>query len=130
MTYDQALLDTLVVVDYPARLTAAQTASAAVSMITLAELAYGLHTSDPLVNAAREQRYHWISSTFSPIPFDAGAARIYGALCESVRASDPKPRRFDLLIASVAVAAQIPLVTRNEKDFQNFHDSQMVVALV
>jgi len=25
--------------------------------ITLAELAYGLHTADPLINAAREQRY-------------------------------------------------------------------------
>ena len=60
---------------------------------------------DPLRNAAREQRYHWISHTFEPIPFGVGAARIYGALCAHVRARgrDPKPRRFDMLIAAVLV---------------------------
>lgn len=46
--------------------------------VTLAELAYGFHTEDPLRNAAREQRYHWISNAFEPIPFGMGAARIYG----------------------------------------------------
>ena len=129
--YDHALLDTSIVIDYPAQLVAAHTASAAVSTITLAELAYGLNTSDPLVNAAREQRYHWISSTFDPIPFDSDAARTYGALCASVRATgrDPKPRRFDLLIAAVAVAMGIPLITRNPKDFQGVHKSLTLVAV-
>ena len=42
-------------------------------------------TADPLINAAREQRYQWIASNFAPIPFDSGAARVYGALCASVR---------------------------------------------
>jgi predicted nucleic acid-binding protein len=129
--YDHALLDTSIVIDYPAQLVAAHTASAAVSTVTLAELAYGLNTSDPLVNAAREQRYHWISNTFDPIPFDANAARTYGALCASVRAAgrDPKPRRFDLLIAAVAVALRIPLITRNEQDFRGIHDSLTLVAI-
>jgi len=129
--YDRVLLDTSIVIDYPAQSVAAHTASAAVSTITLAELAYGLHTSDPLVNAAREQRYHWISNTFDPIPFDALAARTYGALCASVRAAgrDSKPRRFDLLIAAVAVALAIPLITRNEKDFRGIHDSLTLVAV-
>ena len=129
--FEQALLDTSIVIDYPVQSVAAQTASAAVSTITLAELAYGLHTSDPLVNAAREQRYHWISNTFDPIPFDSDAARTYGALCASVRAAgrDPKPRRFDLLIAAVAVALRIPLITRNEKDFRGIHDSLLLVSV-
>lgn len=129
--FDHALLDTSIVIDYPAQSVAAHTTSAAVSTITLAELAYGLNTSDPLVNAAREQRYHWISNTFDPIPFDANAARTYGALCASVRAAgrDPKPRRFDLLIAAVAVALQIPLITRNEKDFRGIHDSLTLVVV-
>lgn len=129
--FDQALLDTSVVIDYPARSVAAQTAAAAVSTITLAELAYGLHTSDPLVNAARELRFHWISNTFDPIPFDTNAARTYGALCASVRAAgrDPKPRRFDLLIASVAVALRIPLLTRNEQDLRGIHDSLTLVTV-
>ncbi len=129
--HERALLDTSVVIDYPASAVAAQASTAAVSTITLAELAYGLHTADPVLNAAREQRYHWITTTFDPIPFDTRAARIYGALCASVRAvgRDPKPRRFDLLIASVAVSQQIPLITRNEADFTGIHGSLTVVAV-
>lgn len=129
--FDRALLDTSVVIDYPRDLVAANTNSAAVSTITLAELAYGLHTPDPLVNAAREQRYHWIVNTFGVVPFSAGAARIYGALCANVRTSgrDPKPRRFDLLIAAVAVALQVPLITRNEKDFIGIHESLTIIAV-
>lgn len=129
--FDRALLDTSVVIDYPRDLVAANTNSAAVSTITLAELAYGLHTPDPLVNAAREQRYHWIVNTFGVVAFSAGAARIYGALCANVRTSgrDPKPRRFDLLIAAVAVALQVPLITRNEKDFIGIHESLTIIAV-
>jgi predicted nucleic acid-binding protein len=127
--FERVLLDTSVVIDYPADAVAAHAASAAVSTITLAELAYGLHTSDAVVNAAREQRYHWIRNTFDPVPFDTEAARTYGALCASVRAAerDPKPRRFDLLIAAVAVVLQIPIFTRNEQDFQGIHPSLTVV---
>ena len=129
--HERVLLDTSVVIDYPASAVAAQASTAAVSTITLAELSYGLHTADPLLNAAREQRYHWITNTFDPIPFDTRAARIYGALCATVRAvgRDPKPRRFDLLIAAVAVALNIPLITRNGADFIRIHDSLTVIAV-
>ena len=129
--YERALLDTSVVIDYPASVVAAHASTAAVSTITLAELSYGLHTNDPLLNAAREQRYHWITNPFDPIPFDTHAARIYGALCARVRAvgRDPKPRRFDLLIAAVAVALGVPLITRNEADFTSIHDSLTIIAV-
>lgn len=129
--HERVLLDTSVVIDYPASAVAAQASTAAVSTITLAELSYGLHTADPLLNAVREQRYHWITSTFDPIPFDTRAARIYGALCATVRAvgRNPKPRRFDLLIAAVAVALNIPLITRNGADFMGIHDSLTVIAV-
>jgi predicted nucleic acid-binding protein len=129
--HERVLVDTSVVIDYPASAVAAQASTAAVSTITLAELSYGLHTADPLLNAAREQRYHWITNTFDPIPFDTRAARIYGALCATVRAvgRDPKPRRFDLLIAAVAVALNIPLITRNGADFMGIHDSLTVIAV-
>lgn len=131
MAFDHALLDTSVVINYPAESVAVRTRSAAVSTITLAELAYGLHTPDPLVNAAREQRYYWIRNTFEPIPFDSSAARTYGALCASVRTAgrDPEPRRFDVLIAAVAVALHIPLITRNVNDFVGLHDSLTLVAV-
>ncbi len=129
--HERALLDTSVVLDFPAAAVAAQAAAAAVSTITLAELSYSLHTDDPLLNAVREQRYHWIAYAFDPIPFDRRAARIYGALCANVRAvgRDPKPRRFDLLIAAVAVALGIPLITRNEADFVGIHERLAIVSV-
>lgn len=129
--HERVLLDTSVVIDFPADAVAAHAATAAVSTITLAELSYGLHTDDPLVNAAREQRYHWIVNTFAPIPFDATAARVYGALCANVRAigRSPKPRRFDLLIAAVAVAVGVPLITRNEADFLRVHRALEIIAV-
>ena len=61
--HERALLDTSVVIDFPADAVAAHASTAAVSTITLAELASGLHTADPLLNAAREERYHWITRT-------------------------------------------------------------------
>ena len=129
--HERVLLDTSVVIDFPAGAVAAHAATAAVSTITLAELSYGLHTGDPLLNAGREQRYHWIANTFDPIPFDRYAARIYGALCANVRATgrDPKPRRFDILIAAVAVAQGIPLITRNDADFMGIHDQLEIIAV-
>jgi len=131
IVHERVLLDTSVVIDYPAGAVAAHAATAAVSTITLAELSYGLHTRDPVLNAAREQRYHWITNTFDPIPFDASAARIYGALCANVRAigRDPKPRRFDLLIAAVAVALGIPLITRNGAEFSGIHGTLAIIAV-
>lgn len=129
--HERVLLDTSVVIDYPASVVAAHAVTAAVSTVTLAELSYGLHTADPVLNAAREQRYHWIANTFDPIPLDAHAARIYGALCANVRAigRNPKPRRFDLLIAAVAVALGIPLITRNEVDFIGIHRRLAIIAV-
>ena len=130
-TDERVLLDTSVVIDYPADAVAAHADAAAVSTITLAELSYGLHTEDPLLNAAREDRYHWIVDTFDPIPFDTASARIYGALCANVRAigRDPKPRRFDILIAAVAVALGIPLITRNETDFRGIHSALRIITV-
>lgn len=131
--HQRVLLDTSVVIDYAtaAVAVARHAQTAAVSTITLAELSYGLHTADPLVNAAREERYQWITSTFDPIPFGARAARTYGALCASVRTTgrDPKPRRFDLLIAAIAVAAGLPLLTRNPVDFRGVHDALAVIPI-
>jgi len=77
--FEQALLDTSIVIDYPVQSVAAQTASAAVSTITLAELAYGLHTSDPLVNAAREQRYVQASARL------VGTRSLVDSTCSSQR---------------------------------------------
>jgi len=126
----RALIDTSVLIDPPTDL-AAYAEATAISTITLAELAFGLHTGDPVVNAAREIRYQRIATTFDPIPFSASAARLYGALCAAIRQTgrSPRPRRFDLLIASVAADEDISLLTRNPTDFEGIHSAVRVIAV-
>jgi toxin FitB len=126
----RALLDTSILVDVPPNL-AEHATTGAISTVSLAELAFGLHTEDPVRNAVREARYQRILDLFEPIPYSASAARLYGALCAAVRqvGRDPRPRRFDLLIASVAADLGIPLLTRNPADFLGIHPSVQVIAV-
>ena len=126
----RALLDTSVVIDPPSDLGSAIGAGA-ISTITLAELAFGLHTEDPMLSAAREVRYHRIIALFEAIHYSAGAARMYGGLCAAVRTGgrDPRPRRFDLLLASVAADEGIPLLTRNPDDFTGLHPTIEIVVV-
>lgn len=117
---ERALLDTSVVVDL-ARIPVDQLpAELAISSVTLAELAAGPHATDePHERAARQQRLQWAEATFDPLPLDTDAARNYGLVYAAVRAGGRQPRRrfADLLIASVAMANDLPLVTRNADDF-------------
>ena len=126
----RALLDTSVVIEPPTDLERyADTTS--ISTLTLAELAYGLHTPDAVVAAARQLRYEAIAALFEPIPYSATAARLYGALCAAVRDTgrNPRPRHLDLLIASVAADEGIPLLTRNPADFTGIHQAVRVIAV-
>lgn len=123
------LLDTSVVIEPPPDLEQV-TERAAVSTITLAELAGGLGTSsDPVERAIRQQRFETALHTYSPIGYNASAARLYGALCDAVRGigRTPRPRRIDLMIASVAGDLRIPLLTRNPEDFRGIHEVVRVV---
>lgn len=126
----RALLDTSVVIDPPPDLSDL-IRTGAVSTVTLAELAYGLHTPDPVLAAAREVRFQRILAIFEAIPYSANAARMYGGLCAAVRASgrNPRPRRFDLLLASVAAAQKMPLLTRNPGDLEGLHPTVQVIAV-
>ena len=126
----RALLDTSVVIDPPPNL-ADYGSALAISTVTLAELAYGLHVPDPVLAAARQARYARIEELYEEILYSASAARIYGALCASVRDAgrSPRPRRMDLLIASVAVDEGVPLLTRNPTGFAGLHPAARIIAI-
>ena len=71
-------------------------------------------------------------ATFDPLPFDGDAARAYGRVYAAILATGRKargPRVVDLLIASTAVAASLPLYTRNVDDFRGLEHLLTVVGV-
>lgn len=117
----RGLLDTSVVIDLANVEPRALPAEMAISTITVAELTAGPHaTDDPRERAARQRRLQTVEATFDPMPFDADAARAYGQVYVSTLENGRKPRgsrAVDLLIAATALAAGLPLYTRNPDDF-------------
>jgi predicted nucleic acid-binding protein len=117
----RGLIDTSVVIDLGRIEPGELPAEVAVSAVTLAELAAGPHaTADPDERARRQDRLQRTEATFDPIPMDAAAARAYGRIYAAVAGAGRKARgrrALDLLIASTAVAADLPLYTRNPGDF-------------
>ncbi|CAN5179143.1 hypothetical protein BH20ACT9_BH20ACT9_04830 [soil metagenome] len=98
----------------------------AVSALTMAELAAGPHaTADPDERSRRQDRLQRAEAAFDPLPFDVNAARAYGRMFASVVAAGRKAREaraVDLLIAATALAADLPLYTRNPDDFHALDD--------
>jgi predicted nucleic acid-binding protein len=119
--HPRGLLDTSVVIDLdvidPERLPL----ECAISAMTMAELAAGPHaTTDPAERARRQDRLQRAEATFEPLPVDAAVARAYGRVYAAIAADGRKAsggRRIDLFIAATAVAANVPVFTRNPADF-------------
>jgi len=108
-------------------------AELAVSAVTLAELAAGPHaTADPAERARRQDRLQRTEATFEPLPVDGAVARAYGRLYATVAAAGRKARgrrALDLLIAATALAAGLPLYTRNPGDFGELSSLLEIVAV-
>jgi predicted nucleic acid-binding protein len=114
------LLDTSVVIDLERLEVERLPAQVAISAVTMAELAAGpAATTDPDERARRQDRLQRAEAAFDPIPFGINAARAYGRVYAAVVAAGGKPRSrlADLLIAAVALAEAMPLLTRNPADF-------------
>lgn len=115
------LLDTSVVIDWDdTAVAAALPDEAAVSAITLAELAAGPHLAATAAESARRQaRLQQVEAAFEPLPFDVAAARSYGQIVAAVADTRGSPRRrvADMLIAATAHANRLALYTRNPDDF-------------
>ena len=126
------LLDTSVVIDLDVIAPTELPDEASVSAITMAELSAGPHaTDDPIERARRQDRLQQLESWVEPVPFDGDCARAYGRIYAAVLAAGRQPRRraADLLIAATALAAGMPLYTRNANDFQGLEQVLTVVAV-
>ncbi|MDQ6910778.1 MAG: type II toxin-antitoxin system VapC family toxin [Actinomycetota bacterium] len=131
--HQRGLLDTSVIIDIekldPSRLPA----EVAVSALTMAELAAGPHAATESEERGRRQdRLQRAEAAFDPLPFDADAARAYGRIFSAVITTGRKARgarAVDLLIAATALAAGLPLYTRNGDDFVALDELVEVVVL-
>lgn len=128
----QGLLDTSVVIDLDVIEPATLPEEACISAVTMAELSAGPHaTDDPAERARRQDRLQQLESWVEPVPFDGDCARAYGRIYAAVRAAGRQPRRraADLLIAATALAAGVPLYTRNANDFQGLEQILRIIAI-
>ncbi|MFD3702517.1 type II toxin-antitoxin system VapC family toxin [Nocardia sp. NPDC058658] len=101
-----------------------------ISSVTMAELAAGPHyAAEPGERARRIERVQNAEAMFEPIPFDTRAARRFGHIVAAVLAAgrNPRPRRIDLMIASIASANRLPLFTVNPQDFAGLSELLSVV---
>ena len=131
MTNPIGLLDTSVVVDLQILNLESLPDSGSISAVTLAELSAGpVATTDPIIKARRQLQIQLVESHFSVLPFDARAARMYALLYQAIHAKGTKARggrALDLMIAATALAHDLPLYTRNPKDFASLRDLVTVV---
>ena len=129
----RGLIDTSIVIDLELIEPAALPLEVAVSAVTMAELAAGPHaTADPNERARRQDRLQRAEATFEPLPVDAAVARAYGRVYSAVAAAGRKARgrrAVDLFIAATAVAAGLPLYTRNPDDFAGLSDMLEIVSV-
>lgn len=128
----RALLDTSVLIDFPAAQIAELTDEVAVSAISIGELHYGISASpDVFTQMQRRQRVQGILERFELLPFDVVTAEYYGALATLVRihGRNPRPRRLDLQIAATAARHGLRLLTRNGGDFSGLESALTVVEL-
>ena len=127
------LLDTSVIIDIE-KLPAERLPNVfSVSALTLAELSAGLMATDHMpTRIARQLRLQNLESMVEVLPFDAYCARAYAAVFAAVRTIGRKPRgsrAVDYMIAATALAHQLPLYTRNPKDFEGLEQLIDIVAV-
>jgi hypothetical protein len=116
------ILDTSVVVALgqldPAELPDEQ----AITTVTLGELSVGsLIATDAAERARRQARLQAVEHDFGEamLPYDAGAARAFGAVMAGAlaRGRSSRARVSDFQIAAIALVNQLPLYTINVSDF-------------
>jgi tRNA(fMet)-specific endonuclease VapC len=85
--------------------------------VVLAELLYGVMHSGTANQASNLALIAQIRQQFSSLPFDDRAAEEYGVLRENLASRGLLIGPNDLMIASICLATQMVLVTRNVAEF-------------
>jgi predicted nucleic acid-binding protein len=130
--HEMGVLDTCVYIDLGLLERAQLPAVTELTAISMAELHQGAAVAkDPAVRASRTEKLAAAITDFTPLPFDGDAATRYGTFVAMVLAvrRDPRPRKMDLMIAAIASVHDLPLYTRNAKDFKGLESLLEVVEI-
>jgi predicted nucleic acid-binding protein len=128
----RGILDTSVIVDLRDVSPKLLPREAAITAVTLAELSDGpAAATNDRERATRVANLQDVEHRFDAIAFDDNCARRYGQLAALVRAGgrSPRPRRLDLMIAAIASVHELPLFTRNPRDFVGLEAMLTVVGV-
>jgi predicted nucleic acid-binding protein len=96
----------------------------AISIISIAELHFGVLIAAEDARGARLSRLSAIQRRFDPLPVDDAVADSYGLLAVRVAkiGRQPRARVMDLLIAATAHAHNATIYTRNPDDLTGLED--------
>lgn len=119
----RGILDTSILIaqDEDTGLAEALPEESSISVVTLAELHYGvLGAKNDEVRQHRLRRLGVIEATFQPIPIDPTVARAFAAVANAVKSAGRQPRAqvMDLWIAATALSLGVPVYTRNGEDLE------------
>ncbi len=98
----------------------AKTPDCVISSITWSELLYGYHLLDKGKKKTSLNAFihDYVQETFDQLPFDEHAAVILADLRARCRKTGKTVETADMMIAAIAIANNVILVTRNEKHFE------------
>jgi tRNA(fMet)-specific endonuclease VapC len=120
------LLDTNTVIDYlrkgaaskvTAKLAAAPVGSVCLCSVVWGELVYGAYHSGPANVAKNLALIATLQPRFGSLPYDDAAANEYGKVRSHLAAIGQQIGPNDLMIAAIALANRLTLVTHNTSEF-------------
>jgi tRNA(fMet)-specific endonuclease VapC len=85
--------------------------------VVLGELIYGAERSGPAHRANNLARIQQVRQKFDSIPFDDAASEVYGRIRANLANRGAPIGPNDLLIAAIALANGLTLVTHNTSEF-------------
>ena len=88
-----------------------------ITTITLCELFKGAYLSFNIEKNL--SRVNSLFDYFNILEFDYNSAEIYGQKYSELKKSGKLTQDFDLIIASICIANNLILITRNKKHFEN-----------
>ncbi len=100
--------------------------------VTMAELHQGIvYAKTHESRGARLERLSKAVTLFEPLPFNGEAAGRFGTMVALTidNGRSPKQRSMDLMIAAIASVHELPLYTRNPKDFMGLESLVRVIAV-